>query len=136
MEFKKFEKDMAAFSFGQHQDVLTYLTHLESKGWTIEDAKKWVQSEKERMGKQSEDLEEQQKALASLFKCPDCQSPFWVLPVNTGPGDQTGDDSKSVMLCTNRECMHAEYSTKTVQRTDERIIKQIGGRSWLYRIIP
>jgi len=42
MDVEKFKKDMGVFSFKQHQDVLTYLTHLETSGWTIEDAGEWV----------------------------------------------------------------------------------------------
>jgi len=125
MNIEKFEKDMTAFSLGQHQDILTYLIHLKNKGWTIEDAKKWVKNKQEEMVKQSVDLKRQrEKALASLPKCPDCQSPLWILPVNTGPGDQTGDDSKSMTLCMNRECMHTEYSTKTVQEQMKELSKK------------
>lgn len=116
MNKEKFEKDMAAFSFRQHQDVLTYLSHLEANGWTIEDAKEWIQRERDRKQRETKAFEEQQKDyLASLPKCPKCQSPMQILPVNTRPGDQTGDDSKSMMLCMNKECMHTIYSTKTVQ---------------------
>lgn len=116
---------MAAFSFNQHQDVLTYLAHLEAKGWTLEDAREWTQSQKETIVRHAKaSKEDQKKAYASLPKCPECQSLFWVLPVNTGPGDQTGDDSKSMRLCMNKECMYAEYSTKTVQEQMKELSKK------------
>jgi len=111
---KKFENDMAAFSFGQHQDVLTYLTHLKATGWTIEDAKKWVEAK--------------QKDLTStpirtaVFTCPDCQSPMQLLKVNISPATQTNDSSKSVWLCTNKTCMNAIYNTASV----EKILKNKG----------
>ena len=44
MDKEKFEKDMAAFSFKQHQDALTYLSHLKITGWTVDDAKQWVKN--------------------------------------------------------------------------------------------
>jgi len=125
MDVEKFKKDMGVFSFKQHQDVLTYLGHLEANGWTIEDARDWVQGEKDRMQKQSEHSNNQRKkAYEPLPRCPECQSPVWLLPVNTGPGDQTGDDSKSMMLCSNKECMHTIYSEKTVQEQAKELTKK------------
>ena len=116
MDEKKFKEDMAFYSFGQHQDFLTYLFHLEATGWTIEDAREWVAGEKERMGQQSANAKKQhEEYIASLPKCPDCQAPMQILPVNTRPGDQTGDDSKSMLLCSNKECMNTIYNQQTVQ---------------------
>lgn len=122
---EKFKKDMAAFSFKQHQDVLTYLAHLKAKGWTIDDAREWIKREREKRVKLSMASKKQQKkALAALPKCPECESPLQILPVNTGPGDRTGDDSKSMKLCMNKECMHTQYSTKTVQEQIKELSKK------------
>jgi hypothetical protein len=108
MNKKKFEKDMAAFSFGQHQDVLTYLNQLEASGWTIEDAREWIQSKREELARRP--------IRAAVFKCPDCQSPMQLLGLNISPATQTGDDSQSVWLCTNRKCMNTIYNTESVQQ--------------------
>jgi len=116
MDTEKFEKDMAAFSFGQHQDVLTYLTQLENTGWTIEDAKEWVDSKRKELERSNI------WALAATLSCPDCNAPMQILPVNASPATQTGDDSKSVWLCTNRKCMNAIYNTESV----EEILKETG----------
>lgn len=111
-ETKKFEKDMALFSFNKQQDILTYLDHLKAKGWTVENVRWWVEEQKKALAKENE---KQKKTVKPLLKCPNCQTPMRLLPVNITPGTRIGDDSKSVWLCPNKECMHTEYSPKTVQ---------------------
>jgi hypothetical protein len=114
MDKAKFEKDMAAFSFGQHQDVLTYLKQLEISGWTVEDARAWVASRrKELTSMPSRPL---------VFKCPDCKAPMQLLGVNVSPATQTNDSSKSVWFCTNKKCMNTIYNTESV----EEILKKAG----------
>jgi len=114
MNIEKFEKDMAAFSFGRHQDVLTYLNQLEFFGWTIEDAKEWIDGKRKELTSRP--------VQAAVFKCPDCQSPMQLLKVNISPATQTNDSSKSVWLCTNKKCMNAIYNNKSV----EEILKKKG----------
>jgi len=111
MDIKKFEKNMAAFSLGQHQDALTYLRQLEASGWTIEDAKEWVSIN-------------HGPARAAVFKCPDCQYPMRLLDVNVSPATQTNDTSKSVWLCTNKKCMNTIYNTESI----EEILKNKGNK--------
>lgn len=113
---EKFEKDMAAFSFGQHQDALTYLTQLEITGWTIEDAKEWIKRKRKELTSRVVQGKE------VMFRCPDCNAPMQLLSVNVSPATQTYDDSKSVWLCTNRKCMNAIYNKKSV----EKILKETG----------
>ena len=102
MDLKKFEKDMAAFSFSQHQDILTYLARLKIKGWLVEDAKRWVEQTKK-------DLVKDSQINYKIKQCPDCQAPMRFLSVNVNKATQTGDDSKSVWLCFNKDCMRTEY---------------------------
>ena len=113
MNKDKFEKDMEVFSFGQHQDVLTYLNHLKSKGWTIEDAKNWIEE-------QQKSIVKQQKLYEARPKCPECQQPLRGFPVNTEPGNQTGDSTdKSMWLCPNPECMHTIYNKQTLKELSQ-----------------
>jgi len=44
--------------------------------------------------------------------CPDCKIEMRFYPVNTTPGDQTGDASKSMWMCP--KCWRDEYSEKTI----------------------
>ena len=118
MNKEKFEKDMAAFSFGQHQDVLTYLHQLEMSGWTIEDAKEWI------LSKQKELTSSFVRARAAIFRCPDCQYPMRLLPINISAATQTNDDSKSVLLCTYKKCMNTIYNKESV----EEILKNKGNK--------
>jgi len=112
----KFENDMAAFSFGQHQDFLNYIGQLSATGWTVEDAVVYIKQKKKIIS------ESMIKAKAVTYRCPDCQSPMQLFKVNFSPATQTNDNSKSVWLCTNKECMNAIYNKESV----EEILKNKG----------
>lgn len=98
-----FEKDMAAFSFNQHQDALTYLSQLERKGWTIIDAENWIHQHRKARAKQT-------------YKCPLCGARMRLLSVNDQLGTQTGDPTDhSVFLCNNKNCMNSIYNKQTIE---------------------
>jgi len=120
MDKEKFEKDMAAFNFGQHQDVLTYLNRLEASGWTISDAREWVE------GKLKELTSIPVRKI--VLRCPDCRSPMQLLRVNFSPATQTNDRSKSVWFCTNKKCMNAIYNKESVEEILRKKGKQ-GGKN-------
>lgn len=120
MNTEKFEKDMAVFAFRQHQDTLIYLRHLEVSGWTIEDAKEWVADEQKRLADQSKGVP------SPVFPCPICSKPMGLLPVNVDKATKTNDNSKSVWLCSNKDCMHTIYSDRTVQDVMKELIKAGG----------
>ena len=106
MDSEKFEKDMAVFSFRQHQDTLTYLSHLKTKGWTLRDAKAWVE----------EQIKNRTESISNMPTkvCPECQQQMQLLAVNFSSGTQTGDPKdKSVWLC--RNCGEATYNKEDVQ---------------------
>jgi len=102
---EKFEKDLAVFSFRQHQDFLTYLIVLEKNGWTIEDAKVWIKDKQE----------SDEKIRESIIKtCPVCGTSMILLSVNTSASNITGDpDDVSVWLCRNNKCMETIYNKAT-----------------------
>jgi len=106
VDISKFENDMAAFGFGQHQDALTYFDQLKNCGWTIEDAREWINKKRKKMSSKP--------FRTIMFKCPDCRSPMRLLEVNTGPATRTNDNSESVWLCTNKACMNTIYNKKSV----------------------
>lgn len=107
MEFEKFEKDMAAFTLAQHQDTLNYLDHLEVKGWTVEDAKKWIEEKKKT-------LHLPQGEETQGFICPLCGKEMHLLSVNITKSTQTEDGSKSVWLCPKKDCMHTIYNKESI----------------------
>ena len=114
--YNKFEKDMAAFTFGQHQDFENYIDRLKATGWTVEDALAWIEQKKKTIS------ETMREAKAVTCKCPNCHSPMQSLSVNINPATQTNDNSKSVWLCTNQKCMDTIYNTESV----EEILKKKG----------
>jgi len=103
----KFEKDMAAFSFKQHQDFLTYFDRLNQLGYSINDVENYVNERKSRVKTAFKP--------GPQIKCPECGAPMMVLPVNDKPSTQTRDNSRSVLICRNKECMHTVYSEKTAK---------------------
>jgi len=105
---------MAAFSFRQHQDFLTYFRRLNQLGHTMDDVEAYVESQRNA-------LNETPGRPGPQIKCPECNAPMMLLPVNDKPSTRTGDDSKTVMICSKKACMHTEYSTKTVRE----IIKEL-----------
>jgi len=46
--------------------------------------------------------------------CPLCFAPMNLLPLNFNPATLTGDDSQSVWLCSNQECMNTIYNKETI----------------------
>lgn len=108
MNKDKFEKDMAVFSFKQHQDFLTYTGMLNEFGYSIDDVQNYIETKKSEMDLSSGPERH------NFIKCPDCGFRMMLLPVNDSPSTRTGDDSRSVLICHNKECMYTEYSKKTV----------------------
>lgn len=109
MNIERFEKDMAVFSFKQHQDVVAYLNRLETSGWTMEDAREWIGRKRKRFAKQTKGIP------SPVLPCPLCGNQMNPLPVNINKATQTEDDSKSVWLCQNKQCMHTIYSKQTLE---------------------
>lgn len=108
MNYDLFEQNMAVFSFRQHQDFLTYFETLNQFGYSIRDVQNYIEK------KRSELKAANESKSSPAIKCLDCGSRILILPVNDKPSTQTGDDSKSVMMCQNRQCMYTKYSVKTV----------------------
>jgi len=115
-DIEKFEKDMEVFDFRMHQEVLTYFNHLKSKGWTINDVRNWVK------GRKRQTLDK--AGTPVIFKCPECKAPMMLLPVNTDISNQTGDASKSVLICNNSACMHTIYSRESVGEIIKNMLKK------------
>ena len=111
MNRERFEKNMAVFSFKQHQDILTYLIRLKATGWTIEDAEEYVKIKKEEMSQAGK-----KQVKIPTIQCPLCPAIMFLYPVNINPSTQTGDTKdNSVWLCQSKNCMHTIYNTQTVE---------------------
>jgi len=50
-----------------------------------------------------------------IRNCPNCNVSMNLQPVNTSSRDQTGDDSNSVWICPNIECMNTIYNKETIK---------------------
>jgi len=106
-----------SFTFGQLQDIVALIQHLDKNDVTIEKFVSYVQERKLEMVEAEKiaaaNLQKQRDKWAlRALKCPACETPMNVAPVNTAPGDQTGDDSKSVWMCHN--CWETVYNLETI----------------------
>lgn len=119
MNIEEFETKLQPFGFNDHQDFLTYILALENLGLTIEDVKEYVKQTKKSL------LEQEQALGTRSLKCKECGTMLGIYSVNTGSRDQTGDDSKSVGLCTNEDCRETIYSTKTPTELIKYLSKEI-----------
>lgn len=121
MYIMKLEKllEPFGFTFGQLQDIATFLERLRKRNIPIVDFVDYIEQEKERQVKTQENLvreiEKQKKAWERIApKCLECDTTMSLSPVNTTPGNQTEDNSKSVWQCPNKDCLETVYDIKSV----------------------
>ena len=85
------------FGRGKWKDFINQLWFMEYHKLTIEDIKRALLI-----------------SPITAKKCTNCKAVMNITSVNTGLGDQTGDDSKSVWICSNMQCLETEYSDLSV----------------------
>jgi len=103
------EKLLEAFSLTlrERNKIRNIVLHLRKHGKTVDDFLEYTLAEEElRKKKIAENEKHQKKYEATLLPCLDCATPMIPRPVNTDPGNQTGDNSTKVHTCMNPECMH------------------------------
>lgn len=116
-----FEKKFQWYSFGRLQDFVVFAGQLKLHGYTIEDVKEYIDI------KISEQEIFKKKFAVYRIDCPDCGNPLTMLPVNDKPSTQTGDDSKTVLLCRNTDCLYTEFTTKPINEILAELIKKHEG---------
>ena len=107
-------------SIGKRQDLLTLMVHLRNNKITMDGFIKYLGELKieqiELIKRQNGGINKlHERCNMAVFKCPECNTTMRLYPVNTNPGDQTEDDSKSVWVCPNRDCMENIYNKQTMQ---------------------
>jgi len=98
------------FSFGRLQDIATLIKQLKRNHIPVIKFVEYVEQEKTNRAKINKSNKKRWEQ--NTLKCPDCQSPMNLFPVNTVPGDQTGDGSQSVWMCP--KCGETVYNLETV----------------------
>ena len=91
------------FGFGKLQDFKTILSTLEDRGLSVSDLSSYVEKRKSKMPKST-------TKIVLARKC-ECGTQMGLLPVNTGPRNQTGDDSTFVWYC--QKCHAEDFTTMT-----------------------
>jgi len=126
---KDIENLLQPFSFGKKQDLLNLLQQLDKSSVSLETLMKYLEGLKTEQLKavkeHSEKLKEaQEQWMKVVLRCPECSTPMSLRSVNTRPEDQTGDNSKSIWICTNKDCLETIYNNLTVQE----ILNQLRGK--------
>lgn len=116
-----------SFNFAQLQSISTLLKHLNNNGKGVNDFIDFIKEEGKKRaidgGFDKEKIKETKRNWSKItIECPKCKTTMGLYSVNTTPATQTGDDSRSVWICTNRDCMENIYNKQTVQE----IIKEGG----------
>jgi len=89
------------------------IIHLREHGKTTDDFLEYAKEYNENHRKVMLEVE---KVRASQVLCSECKRPMGLRPVNFDNATKTNDNSKSVWMCFNKDCMHTEYSEKTIEQ--------------------
>lgn len=120
---RDFERKMGAFGFRQHEEFLTYYETLRSCGLTPQDVREFVLKKQELNQKEEELLRKKLEAWdKKMLRCPKCSTKMSLFSVNNLSGNQTGDNSLSMWLCPNKNCLHTIYNKEKIQEILERRI--------------
>jgi len=96
------------YPFGRIQDLLVLYELLRRDGIDIDDLREHVAARREAIARSV-----QMRSAVVSRRCPDCGHRMPLLPVNTGPRDQTGDDSTAVWIC--QRCGHEEWTDQPIE---------------------
>jgi hypothetical protein len=97
------------YPFGRIQDLLVLYELLRRDGIDIDDLLEYVAARREAIARSV-----QMRSAVVSRQCPDCGHRMPLLPVNTGPWDQTGDDSTFVWICP--ACRNEEWTNKPLRK--------------------
>jgi len=100
---------LKAYPFGWLQDFLTLHDRLVANGKGIDDLRAYVSARQTAM-----ELRRNIVEVVFSRQCPECGRRFVFSRVNTGPHDQTGDDSTFVWICP--ACRHEEWTNKPLRK--------------------
>jgi NAD-dependent dihydropyrimidine dehydrogenase PreA subunit len=98
--------------------------HLEKNGKSIEDYLEYTDYMMEKRLEKIAKTEKRRPVYIDRYSCSECDRPMILRDVNTNPGNQTGDDSRSVWICPNKNCMHTEYSAMSVSEWKDKLKKE------------
>lgn len=124
---KRFDEFTTQFAWGFQQDVFSYITHLEQQGFTVQDIKdfheyrvKEAVRERAKTKKEIKRMEDAALKSGRALRCTECPGLMLLYEVNVDSTTQTEDDSKSVWMCQNQDCMHTIYN----KEVPEEILKK------------
>jgi len=110
--------DPYSFTFGQLQDIASFMQNLHNSNISMIEFIKYIEQEKKKiavMGKINQAQRIKSKGLwdKNALKCPVCGSAMNLYPVNSSKGDKIGGVYKSQWQCP--ECYHDIFSNKQIR---------------------
>jgi len=128
---KTIEQLTAAYEKGMLQDAVVLWRWLKKNGKSMADVEKYLAEIVKTAGKPKD-----QPGDVTIMKCPECEGPMFLFPVNTGPRDQVDGNYHSQWVCRNPKCMHTKFNVSTKMEILERIkdveLKGIGKKKHLH----
>ena len=126
---KKGEFDRSPFLFAQWQSFASIVSWMDTWGLSIDDVFDYIQERREEFRKDEEWLTAKKEMREyrnppklppidrfSPKYCDECKAPMLLYEVNTNKANQTGDNSKSVHVCTKcGEQVFYEESRETLK---------------------
>ena len=103
------------FGFAKLQDTINILNEMVEKDLTFDDLIAYVEMKKEEFTKAA-------NGDGNQPTCPECGHPLNLLALNTAPGNQTGDDNKSVWECV--KCYWQKYNKETPLEMADMLAKE------------
>lgn len=113
--------ELAVFSFGKLQDLVTLLNLIEERGITVEEVRNYVSKEREKMEFRTAAIQKlTEKRMMEWEKiakrCPECGSVLALSPINAPQGKANIHGYKSLWFCPKGDCIYEKFEKKSVKK--------------------
>jgi len=98
--------------FGFLQTMITFLKEAKASRISTRQLIAYVEAEKASRQEKVVGIKGHPK---ELMRCPECDAPMSLQPVNFSKGSRTGDKSKAVHSCINEDCRNQIFYNKTIK---------------------
>ena len=128
MNIEEFGKKLGPYKIGFIKDYITFTGFMEFRGIVAEDLIKFVKKYNEIALKgQAHHEVITPEEREPLRRCPQCDSPLNIMPVNNSPANQVGGKLRSVWFCSDwYGCGYEQYSKLQVWEHKRKIMRKRG----------
>ena len=109
-------KELAVFGFSNLQNLVVLFDILESREITIEQVRKFVDSEIALIKVQEENREKLRNEWIKIAKrCPNCGGPLYLKEIAIPKGRKNVYGYRSLWFCSNDNCIYEKYNMEEVK---------------------